>query len=143
MMTDTLTAAIRDTCRQIWGAYALAIDQADAAGVVAQFTANGALVRGDTVMTGPDEIGRIVEGRAADMVMRHLVTTTDLRVARDGQSAEGTAYYLLYTARGSAFPLGLTLPFSLGDWYSRFVATPEGWRLERHEVRRLFMRAAD
>jgi ketosteroid isomerase-like protein len=132
---------IRDECRQVLCDYAIAVDTADAARLVSLFCQDGVLMRGDVVLNGHAELARILDGRAPDAVMRHLLTTVSIRVAPDGRSAEATSYYLLYTGNGNERPLPLDSPFSLGDWYSRFVPTPAGWKLAHQEVRRVFMRA--
>lgn len=132
--------SIRLACRALLDDYAVAIDAGDAAAIAALFTPDGVLKRGTVELVGAD-IPRILDGRAADLAMRHLLTTASITPHPGGLEASGHAYYLLYNGRGEGAPLPLDMPFSLGDWLSRFVLTGAGWKLASHEVRRVFVRS--
>lgn len=131
--------AIERSCRSLLHDYAVAVDRGDADAMLALFAENGVLRRGELELRGRAELPRILQGRPADMVMRHLLTTVSVAV-RDADHAEAVSYYLLYNGRGTGLPLPFEAPFSLGDWASSFVRTPSGWRLASHEVRRVFVR---
>ena len=141
-MTDAEESAIRDRCRQVLADYAIAVDEANAEGMIALFTEDGVLVRASDELRGPAALPRLFEGRAPGTVMRHLVTTQSIEVAADGRSARAHSYYVLYVAAGEKVPLPMPEPFSLGDWHSDLVLTASGWKLARQEVRRKFVRAA-
>lgn len=132
--------SIRLACRALLDDYAVAVDAADADAMVALFAPDGVLKRGAVELTGEKEIPRILEGRAAGTVMRHLLTTSSITPHPDGRQASGHSYYLLYNSRGDTLPLPFDPPFSLGDWISHFVLTDNGWKLASHEVRRVFVR---
>lgn len=132
--------AIREAIRDLLARYAMAVDMADAAAMVALFAEDGVLVRGETELRGPAELPRILQGRAPGTVMRHLLSTQRIDVAADGASARALTYYILHVGAGDAPPLPLRPAFSLGDWHSRMVRTAAGWRLQRQEIRRQFVR---
>lgn len=139
-MTESRTLASL-ACRELLAAYTFAIDNGDATRLVELFTRDGVLRRGELTLTGADELPRILDGRPTDLVMRHHLTTVDINVADTGAEAEGRSYYVLYRGRGSALPLDLAAPFSIGDWHSRFVQTDAGWKLSFLEIRRVFANA--
>lgn len=139
LMSDT-ELSIRLACRAVLDDYAVAVDAGDAAAIVSLFTPDGVLRRGDLELVGEAGIPRILEGRPADLVMRHLLATASITPHSNGREASGHSYYLLYNSRGGDLPIPFDPPFSLGDWLSRFVLTEHGWKLASHEVRRVFVR---
>lgn len=140
-MDGSVRREIEAECRALLADYAVAVDQGDGAAMAAMFAADGVLRRGDTVLTGPAEIPKIIGQRPDDLVMRHMVTTVSVQV-RDQNSATALAYYMVYNARGAALPLAMAQPFSIGEWHCAFVNTPAGWRLSSFEIKRIFVRDA-
>lgn len=130
--------SIEQACRALLAEYAVAVDRGDGAAMVALFTPDGTLRRGDLTLRGPAEIPIILGKRPDDLVMRHLLTTIHIRVI-DGAHAEGLSYYMVYNGRGAELPLPMTQPFSIGDWRSRFVRTQDGWKLADQEIARTFV----
>lgn len=140
-MTPEQASVIREHCRQTLAEYAMAVDDRDAAALAAAFAPGGVLQRGEVALRG-DDLPKLFDGRAEDMVMRHLVTTQSIMIAPGGRSARARSYYLLHTGLGDSLPLALTEAFSMGDWHSELVPTPMGWKLSRHAVNRVFVRPA-
>ncbi len=140
-MDGSLRRDIEADCRALLADYAVAVDKGDGAAMAAMFTPDGVLRRGDTALTGPAEIPKIIGQRPDDLVMRHMVTTISVQV-RDQNSATALAYYMVYNARGAALPLPMAQPFSLGEWHCAFAKTPSGWRLSSFEIKRVFVRDA-
>lgn len=128
---------IEHACRALLADYAVRVDVGDGAGMVALFVPDGVLVRGAVRLVGHAKIPSILGRRPPDLVMRHLLTTTRITVL-DPDHAEGLTYYAVYRGRGAMLPLPMPAPFSIGEWYSRFVRTDAGWRLSFMEIRRLF-----
>ena len=138
-MDGSLRREVDAECRALLADYAVAVDIGDGAAMAALFTSDGVLRRGDTMLTGPAEIPKIIGHRPDDLIMRHLVTTISVDV-RDAHHATALAYYMVYNARGSALPLAMAQPFSIGEWHCAFADTPAGWRLSSFEIKRIFVR---
>ncbi len=96
---------------------------------------------GAKTWTGRDQLRIMFSERSATLIARHLITNTILTV-KDNDNAEGISYYFAMIADPGPdpkFPLPLE-PFSMGEWHDVFVRMPDGWRIKRHEVRRMYMR---
>jgi hypothetical protein len=105
------------------------------------FTADASFVGGPNTWTGHEQLRKMFDDRPATMIARHLITNTVLTV-KDEHNAEGISYYFAMISDPGPdpkFPLPLE-PFSMGEWHDTFVRLPEGWRIKRHEVRRMFLR---
>ncbi len=105
------------------------------------FTADASFIGGPNTWTGHDQLRKMFDDRSATMIARHLITNTKLTV-KDERNAEAVSYYFAMISDPGPdpkFPLPLE-PFSMGEWHDVLVKTADGWRIRRHEVRRLYLR---
>jgi hypothetical protein len=105
------------------------------------FAPDASFIGGPNTWTGHDQLRKMFTDRPATMIARHLITNTKLTV-KDESNAEGISYYFAMISDPGPdpkFPLPLE-PFSMGEWHDIFVKTKDGWRIKRHEVRRMYIR---
>jgi hypothetical protein len=134
------TTAIQQACAGLLSAYAFALDGGNAADLVQLFAIDGVLRSAGKVLRGHGEIPQIIGERPADLVLRHHLTTLNVRVV-DASHAVGRVYYLLYRANGEA-PLPMPAqPFSAGEWKASFARAEAGWVFAELEIQRLFSSA--
>ncbi len=138
-MNLQLQTSIEQACASVISAYAVALDCGEKERLVSLFVSDGVLRSGGRVLRGASELPDIIGAREPDLVLRHHLTTISIDVT-DDDSARGLAYYMLFKASGTALPLTMEQPFSIGEWTSQFTRTETGWKLAEHEIRRLFVR---
>ncbi len=131
-------------CSRLLTAYAQAVDCGDVPALLAVFGPDATFISGKTRLSGHDEIATLPAGRPPTLQVRHLVGTIHVDVA-DAETASAVSYYAVFNGTHGADgrPAPMELPFSMGEWHSAFRRTRDGWRITRHEVRRLFQRRKD
>jgi|SRR5580698_9820998 uncharacterized protein (TIGR02246 family) len=140
-MTEAERSAIAGTCAALVTNFCHAADQADGGAAAALFAPDGEWISGRKQVVGRAALSQHFADRKPGLVVRHLTGPTSVRVDRSDH-ASAVTYYAVFTGETAedGRPAPLQLPFSMGEWHDRLVRLPEGWRIARHEVKRLLQR---
>jgi hypothetical protein len=139
-MNDDDRRRIEHDCRNLLFRHAQLSDQGRVAEAVDLFTPDGTWIRGGKPYTGREQMLNS-SGRPATAISRHLTSNTVVDV-QDENHASAVSYYIVFRhdpgVPDAPLPLPLGDAFSMGEWHDKFVRTPDGWRFEFREVKRLF-----
>lgn len=123
------TASLSDECVALVRQFCIFADEADAPSLAALFTADAVFERGELRVEGREALEKMVRSRAADVVTRHLLTTSFVTPADDKQ-ANGRHYCLVYASGAGHDP---SKPI-VREYRDDYRLTDEGWRIAHRIV---------
>lgn len=123
------TASFTDACLTLVRQFCIFADEADAPRLAALFTADAVFERGELRIEGREGLEKMVRSRAADLVTRHLVTTS-LVTSVDDTRASGRHYCLVYASGAGHDP---SKPI-VREYRDEYKLTDEGWRIAHRTV---------
>jgi hypothetical protein len=139
-MDDDERRRIEHDCRSLLYRHAQLSDHGRVSEAVDLFVPNGTWIRGGKPYTGREQM-LTSSSRPATAVGRHFTSNTVVDV-QDEDHASAITYYIVFRHDAGVpdpkLPLPLEGAFSMGEWHDRYVRTPEGWRFEFREVKRMF-----
>jgi SnoaL-like domain len=132
-------------CRLLLFGYARCIDEGDPA-VAELFSADGIWDRPPGPLHGRDAISAEIDGRSADLIMRHAVTNFTFSLI-DADHAVGHSHYISFrdpkpSKQPKSLPRPLSQPAFVGDYECKFVRTAAGWKIELLRFVRIFESAS-
>ncbi len=139
-MDENLRRQIEHDCRNLLYRHAQLSDRGQVVEAVGLFVPDGTWIRGGKPYTGHQQM-LSSSSRPATAISRHFTANTVVDV-QDENHASAVSYYIVFRHDAGVsdpkFPLPLGGAFSMGEWHDRYVRTPDGWRFEFREVKRLF-----
>ena len=135
--TDAALAA----CERLVQAYAVARDRVDVDAVASLFTADAEFVFQKARVTGLAAIAAMMQERAKGTITRHLMTTTDMKKV-DDDTVEGISYFIVFSEPETKdLPMASDGPRAVIEYHDRFQRTDGEWKIERREVKLVFVPA--
>jgi len=136
-LTPTETALIEHECAKLVTAFCNYNDARDYAALSNLFTEDGVFAR-PTDPTNPikgrAEIRDRFGAKPRELLTRHIISNVEITVeSRD--AARGISYVMLFTGQepaGAKLPVPAAPIAQIGSVASRFVRTPQGWRIAEH-----------
>lgn len=147
MMTPEQRLLIEHACGKLQKLYGIYADQLDDEKFGALFAADAWIkVPEQPPFRGREAVNAgITQMRALGLIYRHVMTN-NIVDAIDDTHAEGLCYLMAFNSAATPDALGtrpMEMATTIGEYKDTFVKTPEGWRFQSRELRRVMRRADD
>lgn len=144
-MTRDEERAIEWDCQKLWRRYYYHVDHREFEQAAALFTEDIDWTNSmGIVLSGRDELLKGLYGALGDGTIRHVLTNMVINVV-DEDHATARAYNSICYKKGVKYeehdgPIPFEGPHRLGDNYTEFLRTDEGWRISKRRSNIIFRR---
>ena len=144
-MTREEERAIEWDCQKLWRRYYYHVDHREFEQAAALFTEDIDWTNSmGIVLSGRDELLKGLYGALGDGTIRHVLTNMVINVV-DEDHATARAYNSICYKKGVKYeehdgPIPFEGPHRLGDNYTEFLRTDEGWRISKRRSNIIFRR---